>query len=546
MIKKVSMFSNIKQKLILILLLAFLLRFVGLEKFSPPLNRDEVAIGYNAYSLLETGKDEHGMSWPLSFKSIGDYKMPGYIYLSMLPIKLFGLSVSTTRFWSAFAGFIAVLIIYSLTYKLSVKMKFNKLKSDNLALFSAFILAINPWHIHYSRIAFEANVNLTLFLLALLLYIKSFKKPFLLIFSAITFVAMQFMYSSTFIFLPLFLPILILLTFKDLKKIKALVLIISLVVLSIGSFLSFKSVLLVSQAKTEITVFSDPTTIDYFNNIRSFWNQKNPFIAKFYYNKAFYLGRIILVNYLKNFSPGFLFLNQVNHPWHFIPGQGFFYLIDGPLMIYGLICLIRKKKNKYALLLLTYLLLSPLPSAITIDAPHATRSLYLIPILCMIIALGIVHNQNPRLKNLKKVMLFIYSFFFIILLRQYFYVFPKKFDPSLYPGIKSVIAYIQELPEDIDIYFTDVSSSPYIYLLFYDQVDPLEVQQNAIWKAPDNIGLTNVEKFKKYHFIDDLPNSKNLHYLVLDNQKNSPAGYNLEKSFSNQLFPLSWQIYRNF
>lgn len=72
-----------------IFILAFLLRFVGLEKLSPPLNRDEAALGYNAYSLLQTGKDEHGISWPLAFESIGDYKMPGYIYLSLFAYQAF-------------------------------------------------------------------------------------------------------------------------------------------------------------------------------------------------------------------------------------------------------------------------------------------------------------------------------------------------------------------------------------------------------------------------------------------------------------------------
>ena len=45
--------------IIIILLLAFILRFYRLDTY-PLLNPDEAAIGYNAYSLLQTGKDEHG------------------------------------------------------------------------------------------------------------------------------------------------------------------------------------------------------------------------------------------------------------------------------------------------------------------------------------------------------------------------------------------------------------------------------------------------------------------------------------------------------
>jgi len=68
-----------KNKLFLIIVfLAIAVRFIGLTKLPPVLNRDEAAIGWNAYSILKTGKDEHGQFLPLAFKSIGDYKMPLY------------------------------------------------------------------------------------------------------------------------------------------------------------------------------------------------------------------------------------------------------------------------------------------------------------------------------------------------------------------------------------------------------------------------------------------------------------------------------------
>ncbi|MBU1127337.1 hypothetical protein KKF11_03250, partial [Patescibacteria group bacterium] len=62
--------------LVLILLLAAALRLWGLNHYPVGLNADEAAIGYNAYSLIETGLDEHGNAWPIHFKSFGDYK-PG-------------------------------------------------------------------------------------------------------------------------------------------------------------------------------------------------------------------------------------------------------------------------------------------------------------------------------------------------------------------------------------------------------------------------------------------------------------------------------------
>ena len=58
--------------LFLIVILAFLLRFYQLSTNPPGLNLDEVAIGYNAYSILRTGRDEYGKFLPIVFRSHDD------------------------------------------------------------------------------------------------------------------------------------------------------------------------------------------------------------------------------------------------------------------------------------------------------------------------------------------------------------------------------------------------------------------------------------------------------------------------------------------
>jgi len=75
------------------------------------LSVDEAAIGYNAYSILETGKDEYGQSFPVLIKSFGDYKAPVYTYLLVPVYKLWGMNVFTTRSISAAAGVTGVPVI---------------------------------------------------------------------------------------------------------------------------------------------------------------------------------------------------------------------------------------------------------------------------------------------------------------------------------------------------------------------------------------------------------------------------------------------------
>jgi len=147
--------------LIVIILLAFILRFYKLGNY-PALNADEAAIGYNAYSILETGKDEHGNFWPIHFQSFNDYKPGLYFYLVMPFIKIFGLNGWAVRTPNAFLGVATVALIYLLAQELIKKRKkiknqkragleINDNPKDMLPILSAFLLAVSPWHIHFSR-----------------------------------------------------------------------------------------------------------------------------------------------------------------------------------------------------------------------------------------------------------------------------------------------------------------------------------------------------------------------------------------------------------
>src|SRR3990167_7573491 len=98
---------NKKNKLIIltaIILLAAILRLYELDSYPVSLSWDEVAIGYNAYSIAQTGADEYSIKWPILFKSFNDYKLPGYIYLDSIFVKFLGLSGFTVRLPSALLG----------------------------------------------------------------------------------------------------------------------------------------------------------------------------------------------------------------------------------------------------------------------------------------------------------------------------------------------------------------------------------------------------------------------------------------------------------
>src|SRR3990172_6662708 len=130
-----------------VILLGFFLRVYRADAVPPSLSWDETSIGYNAYSILKTGRDEHQRFLPLdTFIAFGDYKPPLAIYATVPFVAMLGLTELAVRLPSVIAGTLTVLI----TYFLVLELFNNKLRITNnqsLALLSAFLLAISPWHI---------------------------------------------------------------------------------------------------------------------------------------------------------------------------------------------------------------------------------------------------------------------------------------------------------------------------------------------------------------------------------------------------------------
>ena len=155
--KKISFY------LILISVMAFILRAWRLGSY-PPLLWDEASLGYNAFSILKTGKDEYGSFLPLIFKSFGDYKPGLYVYLVLPFIKLFGLTELAVRLPAVILGSLTPLFLY-----LFVKEVWE---DEKVALFSASLLTFLPWHIHFSRGAWESNVLVFFLVLGSWLFVK--------------------------------------------------------------------------------------------------------------------------------------------------------------------------------------------------------------------------------------------------------------------------------------------------------------------------------------------------------------------------------------
>src|SRR6266851_3281683 len=98
--------------LVIIVILGFFLRFIDVSNNPPGLYSDEASIGYNAYKIVTTGKDEFGISHPLWFRSFGDYKLPVYIYSVAVAMGILGKTELAIRIPSILAGTLTIFILY--------------------------------------------------------------------------------------------------------------------------------------------------------------------------------------------------------------------------------------------------------------------------------------------------------------------------------------------------------------------------------------------------------------------------------------------------
>lgn len=131
---------------------------------------DELATGYNAITIANTGQDEFGHSFPLYFQSFGDYKQPIFIYTTALVFKLLGVSEFNLRLVSFF---------YFMLFIVSLHLIIRKLfPHNNLVLLYTLITAgFLPWYFTLSRLAFDVITQLAITALALFFVLKTYHDP---------------------------------------------------------------------------------------------------------------------------------------------------------------------------------------------------------------------------------------------------------------------------------------------------------------------------------------------------------------------------------
>lgn len=464
------MYSVIKNnsKLILIILIvifAAVLRLYQLGSHPVSIYWDEAAIGYNAYSIAHTGADEYGRKWPLSFESFNDYKLPGYIYLDSVFVKAFGLSEFSVRLPSAISGVLAIVLIYLLTKKL---FTMTDLKME-IPTVAALLLAISPWHIHLSRAAFETNIALTIILAGIYLLFQGISSKVAAVFAIpIMMLSFYFYYSSYTL-----VPLILLAFFFIYKKMISQNIKYYLTGFLIGVFIISPAVvqLLTEQGSKrvrEVSIFENAAVgQDY---VKAAAQTDNP-VSKIFKNRRIPLVTESLRGYFSHVSPGFLFFGEDPNARHHPLFQGNFYIYLIPFLVSGFWFLVKLKDRRLKYFLAAWLLISPIPAALTLETPHSLRAYNLVLPLVISAALGVVFllkNHIAKMTFAAIAIVFLGSYLY-----NYYIVYPLTSAQAWAYGYKPLFTQLAQLENNYDrVIVTGHFWKPYIYYLFYNKIGP--------------------------------------------------------------------------
>jgi len=508
MLKKIL--SGLNIALLLIILFSFIVRVVGIGKYPVGFTQDEASFGYDAYSLLKTGKDQWGVSFPLVFRSFGDFKMPLYTYLTIPSVFIFGLNEFATRLPNAVFGVMAVLAVYLMVLEYS--------KDKKLALISSIFLASSPWHISISRGAFEANLTTFFIPFGIWCYLKGLRQSKWMIVAAISFGLNLFSYHSARIFTILIIPALIVSTYKgvSLQGVKSNIerYLVSIIVFTVFVVLMFYSFYIGAGKRGADILISNPT-----DNWAAVADRRYEavligmpdIISKAFSNKLTYVTKTFVNNYLSYLSPNFFFTQGAGEATYgMISGRGVLYTFEIFFLLISLYSFIKGRHFKGIIFFLFWILVAPIPAALTKSTGYAAnRVAIMMPSIQIVSAYGAIilveyitkSIHNKSVKNISYIsILFVLVISVITFFEDYIYHAPIQSAGSMSYGTREVVKYISSIEDKYEeIRVSRTLSVPQIWFAFYKHWDPKDYQKySKDWIVYEQKGYSYIDQYDGY------------------------------------------------
>lgn len=470
--------------------LAFFVRIVGLSEYPGGFTPDEASFGYDAYSLLQTGSDQWGTPWPITFKSFGDYKLPVYTYLAIPSVQIFGLNEFAVRLPNAAIGALAVLATFLLTLELFAHKR-------KIAFLSALFLAVSPWHVALSRGAFEATLT-TFFLTAgAYFFLAARKRQYLLSISMLLFGLNLFTYHSARFVTPVVVISLLWLYRRDFPRTKKYTLASTVfLVFLVGAIVSFLSGSGTRAVTT--TIFSQNLGSGSLR-AKVIWDHMPSFFARVSYNEPLFKLSKAISQYVTYFSPQFLYTEGARETTYgMVPGTGVLSLLE----ILGIVAVIAyfRKHTAAIYFLVFWLLIGAIPASLSVGVGHAAnRAAIMMPAYQILAAFGlsVFFERFPKMKALYVPVVFGIIFIGILTNTRLAYEQPGVSGNGMMYGMRDLFTYLKQYP-DQHVILSRSLSEPHIYAAFFEPIDPVMYQQaTKNWNFREK-GLSWVDQQDSY------------------------------------------------
>jgi len=408
---------------------------------------DEASFGYNAYTILRHGTDEHGVRFPLLFRAFGEYKLPVYIYGLVPFIAVFGLTETAVRLATAAFGTATIGAMYLLA-----RLMF---RSEGAGLLAALVLAVEPWHVHYSRTGIgDFTAYAFLLTLGLGLFLVGRERSWCWPASAATFGLSLYAYRAAWYFVPLVLVALAVLYWRDLIQRWRLALLSGLILVVMATPLAWHLLLGPGDRVREVAVLGSEQRRD-----RSVWETYDAY-----------------------FGVSFLFERGDNGPItrHYLPGHGQLYWLQAPFLLLGLIAIARQP-SKERLLLAFALAVYPIGGVLTDTNPISSRTIHGSVLFALLTTVGLMTAvgslgrlppawARPALATFAALLVLIGGFQVAGYLQRYHGEY-ARLSAGYWGwqwGPEVIVPYFVRLQDEYDDLFLDGEfNAPYVFFRFY-------------------------------------------------------------------------------
>jgi len=499
-------FSYIKQNYMLFLLpaLLFIGAFLRLYKIgSVPggLNQDEAASLYNAYTLLNWGRDYAGNLFPVHLTSFNAGQFPLVSYLAIPFAALFDLNAFSIRIFPALFNTVCLFILFLLS---------KKIAGERFAFVSLFLFVICPWHILMSRWALETTILPGIVLISILFFIfaQNKKVPFFLPCSILCLSFYAYAPGVWFasFFLLFYFIYAIYKKYYTLKQWIIAIICCAVIVMPFALFFIVNKYDMESITIGFITIPKLPVGFSYYTDMLNFE------LSVWFEN-------------IRKFTEIVFLEGRDGLPWNSVSEVHNIYSLTLPLFAYGFAKSIYDFfKNKIELLFPMLLWLLVAFVAATLTPPNVNRvCLVYIPII-FFTAYGL-SNILKNVRGFGCTLIVLYCISFLHFNSIYYGKWAEKMREHFFYSYTDAIKYATENTKQNDlVYVTNRVNQPYIHVLVATKYNLQDFLKTADIQNRTTALFHNVRSFGRYKFgVNEEAWRKGKAVIVRNNETECPS-----------------------